>query len=98
MSTTNPWLRRVTLFATMILIAIGAFAQKDVLVNVSYDPKSDSIFFAKMQKKMAKIRKEQHRPTVALVLAGGGAKGSSHIGVLKYLEEHRIMQFLLKFL
>ena len=87
MSTTNPWLRRVTLFATMICIAVGAFAQKDVLVNVSYDPKSDSIFFAKMQKKMAKIRKEQHRPTVALVLAGGGAKGSSHIGVLKYLEE-----------
>ena len=87
MSTTNPWLRRVTLFATMICIAVGAFAQKDVLVNVSYDPKSDSIFFAKMQKKMAKIRKDQHRPTVALVLAGGGAKGSSHIGVLKYLEE-----------
>jgi len=30
------------------------------------------------------------RPTVALVLAGGGAKGAAHIGVLKRLEELRI--------
>lgn len=27
---------------------------------------------------------------VALVLGGGGARGAAHIGVLKYLEEHRI--------
>lgn len=30
------------------------------------------------------------RPTVAVVLAGGGAKGAAHIGVLKALEEMRI--------
>ncbi len=30
------------------------------------------------------------RPKVALVLAGGGAKGAAHIGVLKVLEEMRI--------
>ena len=58
------------------------------MVNVSYDPKGDSVFFAAMQKKMAEIRKT--RPTVALVLAGGGAKGAAHIGVLKYLEEKGI--------
>lgn len=28
-----------------------------------------------------------HRPKVGVVLGGGGAKGASHIGVLKYLEE-----------
>jgi len=79
-----------TLFTAFILISGGLFAQNRELVNTSYDPKADSIFFVKMQKKMAKIRSEQHRPTVALVLAGGGAKGASHIGVLKYLENKGI--------
>lgn len=87
MTTPSQWRRRITLLATITFIAIGSFAQNNVLVNVSYDPKGDSIFFAKMQRKMEQIRRKEHRPTVALVLAGGGAKGSSHIGVLKYLEE-----------
>ena len=30
------------------------------------------------------------RPRVGLVLAGGGARGLAHIGVLRYLEEHHI--------
>lgn len=30
------------------------------------------------------------RPTVGLVLAGGGARGAAHIGILKYLEEQNI--------
>lgn len=34
--------------------------------------------------------KEASRPKVALVLAGGGAKGAAHIGVLKALEELRV--------
>ena len=74
----------------LCIVGSGVLAQNSELVNVSYDPKADSIFFVKMQKKMDKIRREQHRPTVALVLAGGGAKGASHIGVLKYLEEKGI--------
>ena len=36
--------------------------------------------------KMDSIRTTRHRPTVALVLAGGGAKGAAHVGVIKYLE------------
>ena len=31
-----------------------------------------------------------HRPTVGLVLSGGGARGFSHLGVLKALEENNI--------
>ncbi len=31
-----------------------------------------------------------HRPRIALVLEGGGALGFAHIGVIRYLEEHRI--------
>ncbi|WP_235444373.1 patatin-like phospholipase family protein [Vibrio vulnificus] len=33
---------------------------------------------------------EEERPKVAVVLAGGGAKGAAHIGVLKALEEMQI--------
>ncbi len=36
---------------------------------------------------MNRIRLERQRPTVALVLSGGGAKGSAHIGAKKYLDE-----------
>jgi len=81
---------RATLLATFVLIACGAFAQNSELVNVSYDPKGDSIFFEKMHKYFAQIRAKEHRPTVALVLAGGGARGTAHIGVMKFLEEKGI--------
>ncbi|MBR3074528.1 MAG: patatin-like phospholipase family protein [Bacteroidales bacterium] len=39
---------------------------------------------------MDRIHSEQHRPTVGLVLSGGGAKGAAHVGVLKYLKEQEI--------
>ena len=48
------------------------------------DPKADSIAVQQMRERMAQIR--QHRPTVALVLSGGGAKGLAHIGVIRYVE------------
>ena len=51
----------------------------------SVDPKGDSIAIARVRAKMDQIRK--HRPTVGLVLSGGGAKGAAHVGVIKYLEE-----------
>ena len=35
---------------------------------------------------MDSIRVVKHRPTVALVLSGGGAKGAAHVGVIRYLE------------
>ena len=86
------WQHGLTLLLLCVVLTFSStslYAQKKYeLVNISYDPKSDSVFFAEMQKKMAEIRKS--RPTVALVLAGGGAKGAAHIGVLKYLEEKGI--------
>jgi len=36
------------------------------------------------------LDKEATRPKIALVLAGGGAKGAAHVGVLKALEEMHI--------
>ncbi len=32
----------------------------------------------------------RHRPTIGLALGGGAARGFAHIGVLRWLEEHRI--------
>lgn len=54
--------------------------------NLSYgiDPVRDSIAFARYRAHMDDIRRE--RPTVALVLSGGGAKGAAHISVIRYLE------------
>ncbi len=40
----------------------------------------------KIRHKLDSVRTVCHRPTVALVLSGGGAKGAAHVGVLKYLE------------
>ena len=51
----------------------------------SVTPEADSIAIRQMRRRMAKIRR--HRPTVALVLSGGGAKGAAHIGVIERIEE-----------
>lgn len=90
MSTTTLLFRRTTLLTILAFVVCGAFAQNSELVNVSYDPKGDSIFFEKTHRYFDHIRKTEHRPTVALVLAGGGARGTAHIGVMKFLEEKGI--------
>ena len=71
------------LFSIMLVCAFsaGAFAQ----ILPSKTPEADSIAFAKVRARMDSIR--QYRPTVGLVLAGGGARGLAHLGVIKYMEE-----------
>ena len=54
----------------------------------SVDPEADSEAIRQMRSRLTKIRR--HRPTVAVVLSGGGAKGAAHVGVFKYLEEQGI--------
>ena len=49
------------------------------------DPQRDTVAFKKMQQRMNQIRKQ--RPTVALVLSGGGAKGAAEISVIRYLDQ-----------
>ena len=65
------------LLAMLLAGSIGVRAQ-------GIDPKADSLAVVRMQQRMAEIRK--HRPTVALVLSGGGAKGAAHIGVIEHIE------------
>lgn len=45
----------------------------------------DTLDLKAIRSKLEEIKK--YRPTVALVLSGGGAKGASHVGVIKYIEE-----------
>ncbi len=60
------------------------------LLTESVNPKADAAVIARMQERMDSIHRSQQRPTVALVLSGGGAKGAAHVGVLRYLEEQQI--------
>ena len=46
-----------------------------------------AIAFSSLQAQNNHRTKHHERPKVGVVLGGGGAKGASHIGVLKYLEE-----------
>ena len=74
-------MRRLTLIMAFIasLLIGGEVSARSV------SPKKDSIAIEQMRQRMDSIRKE--RPTVALVLSGGGAKGAAHVGVIRRLEE-----------
>lgn len=52
--------------------------------SMAIDPVRDSLSMEQYKAYLDNIRKR--RPTVALVLSGGGAKGAAHIGVLEYLD------------
>lgn len=77
------------LFRTILAAALALFAAHAADAQVAelrtVDPVSDSIAIAKMRYKMERIRRE--RPTVALVLSGGGAKGAAHVGAIQFLEK-----------
>ena len=51
----------------------------------SYDPVGDSVVVARMRAKMDRIRRR--RPTVALVLSGGGAKGGSGCVIMSFIPD-----------
>lgn len=68
-----------------LLLCLDAGAQT---YGYGLDDKLDAIAENTIRARMDSIRRE--RPTVALVLSGGGAKGAAHIGVFKHLEELKI--------
>lgn len=51
------------------------------------DPSGDSLFIGQFKNYLDSIRHTEGRPTVALVLSGGGAKGAAQVGALKLIEE-----------
>lgn len=70
--------------SVILLLLLSVFFVEQSAAARSVDPVGDSLAVARMRVKMDQIRKV--RPTVALVLSGGGAKGAAHIGVLKHLD------------
>lgn len=51
------------------------------------DPRSDAIVIREIKRQIDEVRRTQKRPTVGIVLSGGGAKGAAEVGALKYIEE-----------
>lgn len=51
------------------------------------DPVKDSLAIMRVRMMLDSIRVNENRPTVALVLSGGGAKGAAYVGLLRYMEE-----------
>ena len=79
-------MRKWIAFLAAALVAAGVSAQnRNGLVMPSVDPVADSLAIASVRARMDSIRR--HRPTVAVILGGGGARGMAHIGMLKYMEQ-----------
>ena len=80
--------RLSTILFSFMLAAVSAIAtagQGHGVTAAHYAlSKDDSLAVRKIRARMDSIRKS--RPTVALVLSGGGAKGAAHVGAMKYLE------------
>ncbi|MBQ9891908.1 MAG: patatin-like phospholipase family protein [Bacteroidales bacterium] len=78
-------MRKIFIVLWVILIcAPAAFAQDEFAAGFGLDP-SDKAALKAINARMDSIR--AHRPTVALVLSGGGAKGAAQIGTMKMVEE-----------
>ena len=69
----------------MAFVSVLAWGQEKSSAGFGLDP-SDGAAVAWMRARSDSIR--QHRPVVALVLSGGGAKGAATIGALKYMEQY----------
>lgn len=74
------------LTALMLSFSLSVTADDCVKKGIvrTVDPISDSLALAKLRYRLDSIH--MHRPSVALVLSGGGAKGAAHVGVIRYLE------------
>ncbi len=79
-------MKRLLIFiSACFLLGLSALAQDRASSTFGLDPK-DAQAVRSIQAKMAQIRR--HRPTVALVLSGGGAKGAATVGALKFMEQY----------
>lgn len=82
-------MKQIFLSAALFLVSSVIFAQNypNGLVTDSVDPEGDAKFIKSIKAKLDSVRIAENRPTVALVLCGGGAKGAAEIGVMKLIEE-----------
>ena len=78
-------MKRYLLLLTL-LFPVLLSAQDKTSSGFGLDP-SDAKAVREMKARMERIK--PRRPTVALVLSGGGAKGAATVGALKYLEQYK---------
>ncbi len=83
---------RRTTFCCAIALLLSAFpaaaqSSPNGLSTDSVDPRADASTIREIRRRLDRIRSTQKRPTVALVLSGGGAKGAAQVGAIKYIEE-----------
>ncbi|MCQ2129866.1 MAG: patatin-like phospholipase family protein [Bacteroidales bacterium] len=90
-------MRKIIVFLSAVVLMLAAHNADAQVVRQgqtvglsSVTPDEDHAAMLDMRTRMDVIRQTENRPTVALVLSGGGAKGGAHIGVMKYLEEQGI--------
>ena len=76
-------IHRQGLLLLLLLLAATASLRAQQL-SYGINPTLDSMAFERFRQHMDSIR--THRPTVALVLSGGGAKGAAHVSIIRYLE------------
>ncbi len=60
------------------------------LSTSSVDPQADAVVIRDIRRRLDEVRSVEGRPTVALVLSGGGAKGAAEVGALRFIEELEI--------
>ncbi len=80
--------RLISLLSALLLGCVSLFAQDNSAFGFGLGGEADEQAVREMNERMDSIRK--HRPTVALVLSGGGAKGAAIIGTLRKIEEMQI--------
>lgn len=78
-------MRKFLIPLLLLFLSVPALAQDPASASFGLDPENDDRALKELQAYMDSIR--VHRPTVALVLSGGGAKGAAHTGVLSYIEK-----------
>lgn len=87
-------MKRLILFSFLLILPVLAFAAVDKFPNGltmdSVNPSQDSVAFGQIRAHLDEVRLRERRPTVALVLCGGGAKGAAEIGAMRLIEEMEI--------
>ena len=82
--------RRTTCLCGLALLLAGTLSAQTYpngLSADSVDPRTDAVVIREIRQRIDEIRRTQKRPTVGVVLSGGGAKGAAEVGALKYIEE-----------
>ncbi len=81
--------RHFIAFAAVFLASVSAgMAQTHADPDAARE--ENDLRVKEIRRRMDIVRRTRHRPTVALVLSGGGAKGAAHVGVIQYLESKEI--------